>query len=96
MDVNPPGKSNHIIRILVVDDHLLLRDGITALIADEPDMEVVAEASNGREGIERFRSHRPDVTLMDLQMPDVSGLEAILAIRRESAEARIIVLSSAS
>jgi len=94
MDVNPPGKSNHIIRILVVDDHLLLRDGITALIADEPDMEVVAEASNGREGIERFKSHRPDVTLMDLQMPDVSGLEAILAIRRESAEARVIVLTT--
>jgi DNA-binding NarL/FixJ family response regulator len=94
MNVNPPGQRDHIIRILIVDDHLLLRDGITALIADEPDMEVVAEASNGREGIERFRSHRPDVTLMDLQMPDVSGLEAILAIRRESAEARIIVLTT--
>ena len=82
------------IRILVVDDHPLLRDGITALIADERDMEVVAEASNGREGIDRFKSHRPDITLMDLQMPDVNGLDAILAIRRESPEARVIVLTT--
>jgi YesN/AraC family two-component response regulator len=67
-------KSEPIIHILVVDDHPLLRDGITALIADEPDMEVVAEASNGREGIERFKTHRPDITLMDLQMPQVTGL----------------------
>jgi DNA-binding NarL/FixJ family response regulator len=87
-------KSEPVIRILVVDDHALLRDGITALIADEPDMEVVAEASNGREGIERFKTHRPDITLMDLQMPQVSGLEAILAIRRESPEARVIVLTT--
>jgi DNA-binding NarL/FixJ family response regulator len=87
-------KSEPIIHILVVDDHPLLRDGITALIADEPDMEVVAEASNGREGIERFRTHRPDVTLMDLQMPQVTGLEAILAIRREAPEARVIVLTT--
>jgi DNA-binding NarL/FixJ family response regulator len=87
-------KSEPVIRILVVDDHALLRDGITALIADEPDMEVVGEASNGREGIERFKTHRPDITLMDLQMPQVSGLEAILAIRRESPEARVIVLTT--
>jgi DNA-binding NarL/FixJ family response regulator len=87
-------KSEPIIRILVVDDHVLLRDGITALIADEPDMEVVGEASDGREGIERFKSHRPDITLMDLQMPQVSGLDAILAIRRESPEARVIVLTT--
>jgi YesN/AraC family two-component response regulator len=72
-------KSEPVIRILVVDDHPLLRDGITALIADETDMEVVGEASNGREAIERFKTHRPDITLMDLQMPQVSGLEAILA-----------------
>jgi DNA-binding NarL/FixJ family response regulator len=87
-------KSEPIIHILVVDDHPLLRDGITALIADEPDMEVVAEASNGREGIERFKTHRPDITLMDLQMPQVTGLEAILAIRREAPEARVIVLTT--
>jgi DNA-binding NarL/FixJ family response regulator len=87
-------KSEPIIHILVVDDHPLLRDGITALIADEPDMEVVAEASNGREGIERFKTHRPDITLMDLQLPQVTGLEAILAIRREAPEARVIVLTT--
>jgi DNA-binding NarL/FixJ family response regulator len=82
------------IRILVVDDHPLLRDGITALVADEQDMEVVGEASTGRDAIEKFATHRPDVTLMDLQMPDVSGLDAIIAIRRESPEARIIVLTT--
>lgn len=82
------------IRILLVDDHPLLRDGITARIADEHDMEVIAEASNGREGIEQFKNHRPDITLMDLQMPDVNGLDAIVAIRRESPEARIIVLTT--
>jgi DNA-binding NarL/FixJ family response regulator len=87
-------KSEPVIRILVVDDHPLLRDGITALIADETDMEVVGEASNGREAIERFKTHRPDITLMDLQMPQVSGLEAILAIRREAPEARVIVLTT--
>jgi DNA-binding NarL/FixJ family response regulator len=89
-----PSKSKQKIRILVVDDHPLLRDGITARIADEQDMEVVAEASNGREGIERFKTHRPDITLMDLQMPQVTGLEAILAIRREAPEARVIVLTT--
>jgi len=88
------GKGDQKIRILVVDDHPLLRDGITARIADEQDMEVVAEASNGREGIERFKSHRPDVTLMDLQMPDIRGLDAILAIRREAPDARVIVLTT--
>jgi DNA-binding NarL/FixJ family response regulator len=87
-------KSEPIIHILVVDDHPLLRDGIAALIADEPYMEVVAEASNGREGIERFKTHRPDITLMDLQMPQVTGLEAILAIRHEAPEARVIVLTT--
>jgi len=82
------------IRILVVDDHPLLRDGITALIADEEDMEVVAEASNGRQAIELFRTHSPDVILMDLQMPDVTGLDAMIAIRRESSEVRVIVLTT--
>jgi DNA-binding NarL/FixJ family response regulator len=82
------------IRILVVDDHPLLRDGITALIADEKDMEVAAEAANGREAIELFRTHRPDVILMDLQMPDVTGLDAMIAIRREFPEARVVVLTT--
>jgi DNA-binding NarL/FixJ family response regulator len=96
MSVNPipPGRGEQKIRILVVDDHPLLRDGITARIADEHDMEVIAEAANGREGIEQFKSHHPDITLMDLQMPDVNGLDAIIAIRRESPDARIIVLTT--
>jgi DNA-binding NarL/FixJ family response regulator len=82
------------IRVLAVDDHLLLRDGITALIGDEEDMEVAAEASNGREAIELFRTHRPDVVLMDLQLPDMTGLDALVAIRRESPDACIIVLTT--
>jgi DNA-binding NarL/FixJ family response regulator len=82
------------IRILVVDDHPLLRDGITGLIGDEDDMEVTAEASNGREAIELFRAGRPDIVLMDLQLPDIKGLDAIIAIRRESPEANIIVLTT--
>ena len=65
------------IRVLAVDDHPLLRDGIAALIGSEEDMELVAEASNGREGIELFRKHRPDITLMDLQMPEMNGIDAI-------------------
>jgi DNA-binding NarL/FixJ family response regulator len=84
------------IRILVVDDHPLLRDGIAALIGGEPDMELVAQAANGREGIEQFRKHVPDVVLMDLQMPETSGIEAILAIRGEAPDARIIVLTTYS
>jgi DNA-binding NarL/FixJ family response regulator len=84
------------IRILAVDDHPLLRDGIAALIADQPDMEVVAEASNGREAVEQFRSHHPDVTLMDLQMPEMGGIDAMITIRAEFAEARIIVLTTYS
>ena len=83
-----------LIRILSVDDHALLRKGITALVNAESDMKLVAEASNGQEAIEAFRSHRPDVTLMDLQMPDLSGTEAIERIRSEFPEARIIVLTT--
>ena len=79
------------IRILAVDDHPLLRQGVAGLIADEPDMTLVAEASNGREAIEQFRLHRPDITLMDLQMPEMSGLDAMAAILGEFPEARIIV-----
>jgi DNA-binding NarL/FixJ family response regulator len=83
-----------LIRILTVDDHALLREGIAALVNAEPDMKLVAEASNGQEAIEKFRLHRPDVTLMDLQMPGLNGIEAINAIRSESPNARIIVLTT--
>ena len=82
------------IRILTVDDHPLLRDGIAGLIADEADMLLVGEAPNGREAIEQFRRLRPDVTLMDLQMPEMNGLDALTAIRAEFPEARIIVLTT--
>jgi DNA-binding NarL/FixJ family response regulator len=82
------------IRILTVDDHPLLRQGIAALIADETDMLLVAEATNGREAIQQFRTHHPDVTLMDLQMPEMNGLDAMIAIRGEFPEARIIVLTT--
>lgn len=83
-----------LIRILTVDDHALLREGIAALVNAEPDMKLVAEASNGHEAIEKFRLHHPDVTLMDLQMPDISGIEAINQIQREFPNARIIVLTT--
>src|SRR5712671_3289548 len=82
------------IRVLSVDDHPLLREGIAALVNAEPDMKLVAEASNGREAIEQFRLHRPDITLMDLQMPDLNGIEAIGCIHREFPNARIIVLTT--
>src|SRR5215468_6881346 len=83
-----------LIRILTVDDHALLREGIAALVNVEPDMKLVAEASNGHEAIEKFRLYRPDVTLMDLQMPGLNGIEAINAIRSEFPDARIIVLTT--
>ena len=86
--------THSLIRILTVDDHPLLRKGIAALVNAEPDMKLVAEASNGEEAIEAFRSHRPDVTLMDLQMPGLNGLEAISRIRSEFPDARIIVLTT--
>ncbi len=82
------------IRILSVDDHALLREGISALVATQPDMTIVAEASNGAEAIELFRKLRPDVTLMDIQMPEVDGIEALIAIRNEFPVARVIVLTT--
>jgi DNA-binding NarL/FixJ family response regulator len=82
------------IRILSVDDHPVLRQGIAALVAGQSDMSLVAEASNGREAIQQFRAHHPDVTLMDLQMPEMSGFDAMNAIRGEFPEARIIVLTT--
>jgi DNA-binding NarL/FixJ family response regulator len=82
------------IRILAVDDHVLVREGIAVLLSAEPDMALVAEASNGREAIQQFRSHRPDVTIMDLQMPEMNGLDAITAIRGEFPDAKIIVLTT--
>ena len=85
---------SRLIRILTVDDNPLLREGIAALVKTEADMSVVAEADNGMEAIEKFRLHRPDVTLMDLQMPSLDGIETITQIRREFPDARIIVLTT--
>ena len=82
------------IRILSCDDHPLFRQGIAALLATQPDMSLVAEASNGRDAIQQFRAHRPDITLMDMQMPEMNGLDALTTIRGEFPEARIIVLTT--
>jgi DNA-binding NarL/FixJ family response regulator len=83
-----------VIRVLAADDHEIVRDGIADLIETQSDMQLVAEASDGREAVEQFRSHQPDVTLMDLQMPNLSGIDAINAIRGEFPEARIVVLTT--
>lgn len=85
-----------LIRVLTVDDHPLLREGIAALVNAEPDMKLVAEASNGLDAVEKFRLHRPDVTLMDIQMPGLNGVEAISLIQSEFPGARIIVLTTYS
>ena len=82
------------IRILAVDDHALVRDGIAGLIGVQPDMVMVGEASNGREAIQQFRMLHPDVTLMDLQMPEMNGIEALIAIRNEFPDAKVIVLTT--
>jgi DNA-binding NarL/FixJ family response regulator len=82
------------IRVLAVDDHSIFRQGIVGLLADQPDMELVAEASNGLEAIRQFRLLKPDITLMDLQMPEMGGVDAVIAIRGEFPEARIIVLTT--
>src|SRR5689334_18590625 len=82
------------IGVLIVDDHPLLREGIAALIGAEPDMELVGEAATGREALAQFKLKRPDVTLMDLQMPEMGGIEAIIAIRGEFPNARIVVLTT--
>ena len=84
----------NLIRILVVDDHALLRKGLAAAINAEPDMKLVAEATNGEEAVEKFRIHRPDITLMDIQMPGLNGIEAMTRILGEFPEARIIVLTT--
>lgn len=89
---NPPD----LIRILTVDDHPLLRNGIASLVNGESDMKLIAEASSGQQAIEQFRLHRPDVTLMDLQMPDMNGAEAIMRIQDEFPDGRIIVLTTYS
>jgi len=85
---------NALIRILVVDDHPMIRARLTATISPEPDMAIVATASNGREGLDQYRQHQPDITLMDLKMPDMGGVEAIRTIRAEFPAAKIIVLST--
>jgi DNA-binding NarL/FixJ family response regulator len=82
------------IRVFSVDDHALLREGIAMVINAQPDMTMVAQASTGREAIERFREHKPDVTLMDLRLPDMSGIDALVAIRTEFPEARVIILTT--
>src|SRR4029453_5186924 len=94
ISMNAMPSSSQPIRVMTVDDHPLLREGIAAVIEGQADMKLVGEATNGREAIERYRELRPDVTLMDLRMPDINGIDAISAIRSEFSAARIIVLTT--
>jgi DNA-binding NarL/FixJ family response regulator len=94
MPIDQSAQTRRPIRILVVDDHPLLRDGIDVLIEGQLDMELVGEACDGREGIEEFARHAPDIVLMDLQMPEINGVEAIIAILKKTPDARIIVLTT--
>ena len=92
--VPQPGSALSKIRILIADDHLVVREGLVAILNRQSDMTVVGEAGNGREALEQWRNHRPDVTLMDLRMPEMSGVEAIIAIREEDDKASVIILTT--